>query len=651
MEGAITGGLGIHFLRPWWFLGFLPLGLIVFFLVRQRVGAQGWEAVCDAHLLPHLLVGNNRTSSRGPYILLAVVWFLCLLALAGPVWSKLPQLVFRAQSALVLVVDLSRSMDAQDIQPSRLTRAKHKVLDILKRRQEGQTALVVFSGEPYVVSPLTEDANTIAAMVSSLETSLMPALGSRPDLALLQAQDLLEQSGISNGTILLMTDGVDMSDIQPVVKKLRSQQHRVSVLGIGTSEGAPIPQSDGFLKDENGAIVLPKLNPKELKEVAKMGKGRYATIRVDDQDLDAVLSSDWTIEKQQGDPTTSRTTELWREEGPWLVLGIVALTIPAFRSGWLGIVFAMLLLTPSPGQAFFGEDWWFRPDQRGVQAMKQKDPQKAATLFEDPSWKGVANYRAGNFEEAVESFSQDNSPDGHFNRGNALARAGRLQEALEAYQTALQQAPSHQDAQHNHALIEELLKEQEDQKDSDSTGDPSQDDQSSESKESEGKQAQKSEGQEGQQEGKESSGNAQAGTQSDAGSQEDTETSSQDMKNQAPQPSSGSSGEQQESPPEFAQQGDSEEAVDEAEKQEPRAGSLPEESSTDPNEPEMEQAPMTTAELSREEKTELESQQATEQWLRRIPDDPGGLLRRKFLLEHRRRQEAGQGRVSGGKTW
>ncbi|WP_447969861.1 VWA domain-containing protein [Nitrospira sp. M1] len=650
MEGAITGGL-VHFLRPWWFLGFLPLGVMLWLLIRQRVGAQGWEVVCDAHLLPHLLVGNTRISSRSPYILLAIVWSLCLLALAGPVWSKLPQPVFRAQSALVLVVDLSRSMDAQDIQPSRLTRAKHKVLDILKRRQEGQTALVVFSGEPYVVSPLTEDANTIAAMVSSLDTSLMPAVGSRPDLALIQAHDLLEQSGISEGTILLMTDGVDMSDIQPVVKKVRSQQHRVSVLGVGTSTGAPIPQSDGFLKDENGAIVLPKLNSQELMEVARMGQGRYATIRVDDQDLDTVLPSDWTIEKQQADHTTSRTTDVWREEGPWIVLGIVALTIPAFRSGWLGIVFAMLLLTPSPGQAFFGEEWWSRPDQQGAQAMKQHDPQKASTLFEDPSWKGVANYRAGKFEEAVESFSHDDSPDGHFNRGNALARAGKLQEALTAYQAALQQAPTHEDAQHNYELIEKLLKQQDNQQDSDSKGDPSQDNQSSESQQSEEGQAQKSKDQPGQQEGKESSDNAQAGKQSDAGSQEDKDKSSQDMEEQVSQSPSGSSGEQQESTPDIAQQGNSEVDGEEDEKQEPRAGNLTDESTEDLSDGETEQKSMTAAGLSREEKTELESQQATEQWLRRIPDDPGGLLRRKFLLEHRRRQEAGQGQVSGGKTW
>ncbi|GJL62838.1 MAG: hypothetical protein NPIRA04_14920 [Nitrospirales bacterium] len=637
-----------HFLRPWWFLAFLPLGVLILLLVRQRGGAQSWEAVCDAHLLPHLLVGSNRMQSRGPYILLATVWSLCVLALAGPVWSKLPQPVFRAQSALVLVMDLSRSMDAKDIQPSRLTRAKHKVLDILKRRQEGQTALVVFSGEPYVVSPLTEDANTIAAMVSSLETSLMPTVGSRADLALLQAYDLLENSGISNGDILLMTDGVEVSDVQAVIKKIQDQQHRISVLGVGTPDGAPIPQSGGFLKDEKGAIVIPKLNPQGLKEVARMGRGQYAALRIDDQDLETVLSSDWTIDVQQADLTASRTTELWREEGPWLVLGIVALTIPAFRSGWLGIVLAMLLLTPSPGQAFLGENWWSRPDQRAARALKQDDPQKAATLFEDPSWKGVANYRAGNFQEAVESFSQDDSPDGHFNRGNALARTGKLQEALQAYQTALQQAPTHEDARHNYELIEKLLKQQENQQQSNSQGDSSQDQQSSKSEQSKEDQPQASEG---QQNGESSSEETQAKNQSNSSSQEDDGQSSQEGEQRESQPSSDFSEDHRDADSDLAQQGNSENETGEDAEQAQRAGNLADEFEKDLSDEKADPKSLTTAGLSREEKTELESQQATEQWLRRIPDDPGGLLRRKFLLEHRRRQEAGQNHVSGGKTW
>ena len=638
----MTGVLDFHFLRPWWFVGFLPLGVMIFLLIRQRVGSKSWEAICDAHLLPHLLVGSHGGQSRGPYVLLAIVWSLCLVALAGPVWSKLPQPVFRAQSALVLVLDLSRSMNAEDMKPSRLTRAKHKTLDILKRRQEGQTALVVFAGEPYVVSPLTEDAGTIAAMVSALDTDLMPLQGSRPDLALLQAEKLFKQSDIPRGQILLITDGAEESLTQGVVKKLLKAGHQFSVLGVGTAAGAPIPQSQGFVKDKGGAIVIPTLDSHALRELATRGQGRYATLTIDDQDLETVLPSDWEMSDEQQDHSTQRTTELWREEGPWIVLGIVALTIPAFRSGWLGVLLLMMLFTPTQGEAFFEKDWWNRPDQQGARALEQEDPETAATLFEDSSWKGVANYRAGNFENAVENFSQDSSADGHFNRGNALARVGQLQEALQAYQTALKQAPDHEDAQHNSELIEKLLEQQNPQENADSQGDSSKDQESSESEQSEGDSSQESgEQQEGQQESKDSQANQQSNPDAEG-------PSSQDKKQADSQPSSGSS-EESEANTDLAQQDNKKDDPGEEDTNQ-EAGRVADESETDPRDDDNQQV-MTTAGLSKEEKKELESQQATEQWLRRIPDDPGGLLRRKFLFEYRRRQESGQFNTSGGKGW
>ncbi len=636
-----------HFIRPLWFVGFLPLGVIVFLLVRQRGGSNSWESVCDAHLLPHLLSGSNRAQSRVPYILLATVWSLCLLALAGPVWSKLPQPVFRAQSALVLVLDLSRSMDVEDIQPSRLARAKHKVLDILKRRQEGQTALVVFSAEPYVVSPLTEDANTIAAMVASLDTNLMPAQGSRPDLALIQAEKLLEQSDVPKGNILLITDGVEAGDMDGVVKKLRHAGHHVSVLGVGTTDGAPIPQSNGFVKDGDGSIVIPKLDPQRLADLARNGHGRYATLTVDDQDLETVLPEEWEISDNKQDGTAQRSTELWREEGPWILLGIVALAIPAFRPGWLGLLALMLLFAPSQSDAFFGEDWWQRPDQQGARALEQDDPHTAATLFEDSSWKGVAHYRAGNYQEAVEQFSQDLTADGHFNRGNALARTGKLQEALDAYQTALQQTSTHEDAQHNYELIEKLLQQQENQRNSQSEDDSSQDSQSGKSEKSDGQETQNG-GEQQQQEG--SSQESHAGKQSDPSSDQSAGQSSQDL-DQQEQSTVGSPEEQQQEKKDLAQpdQSDADQGENEHEGQE--AGRLSQNPEEQPTDDTSDQHNMTSAGLSKKEKVELESQQAMQQWLRRIPDDPGGLLRRKFLFEHQRRQESGQYNQSGGQAW
>jgi len=175
--------LGFHFLRPWWLLLLPCLMLILWYLRRARLQSRRWQSVCDAALLPHLLISESGVRQRrGVLLMVALVGLLAITAMAGPAWKQLEQPVFRDQSALVLMLDLSRSMDATDVKPTRLTRARLKLIDMLKQRKEGQSALIVYAADAFVVSPLTEDAETIIAQISSLQTTLMPQQGSRPDL-------------------------------------------------------------------------------------------------------------------------------------------------------------------------------------------------------------------------------------------------------------------------------------------------------------------------------------------------------------------------------------------------------------------------------------------------------------------------------------
>ncbi len=366
-----------HFLRPEWLWGLLPLVGLLVFLVKRKATVQLWESVCDAHLLPHVLVGTTGAKSSSPIILVGLGWTLALVALAGPVWSQLPQPVFRAESALVIVLDVSRSMDAQDVAPSRLTRAKHKILDILQTRQEGQTALVIFAGESFVVSPLTDDARTMKTLVQTLETNLMPVQGSRPDLALLMGNELLEQAGISGGDLLLVTDGNAETETLEAIKQVASKGRRISVLGVATGDGAPIPENGGFVKDDTGAIVIPKLDPGSLQAAARLAGGRFATVTLDDSDLDFVLpavdASTISIT-----PMLNRKTNVWQEEGPWLVAVLLAVVLPAFRRGWVGAMLLCLLL-PQVSQAFSWENVWERSDQQAMKVLEQKEPD----MFQD----------------------------------------------------------------------------------------------------------------------------------------------------------------------------------------------------------------------------------------------------------------------------
>ncbi|WNM61130.1 VWA domain-containing protein [Candidatus Nitrospira neomarina] len=629
-----------HFLRPEWFWGLLPLFGLFLLIARKGTTDQIWESVCDAHLLPHLLVGTEGATRRMPLVLLGSGWIVAVFALAGPVWSQLPQPVFRAESALVMVLDLSRSMDAQDVTPSRLTRAKHKILDMLKTRKEGQTALVVYAGESFVVSPLTNDANTLVTLVQSLETELMPLQGSRTDLALEKAHELLQHVGQARGDVLLLTDGEGDPATLKVVGELQSQGMRVSVLGIGTVDGAPIPETGGFLKDQDGTVVIPKLDIPSLQAIARVGGGHYATVSADDQDINRVLPSVVPRRALSSSTSEQRTTDLWREEGPWLVLLLLVLALPAFRPGWLGMLLAFLLI-PQVSEAFSWENLWVRPDQQGIQALERDAPEEAADLFQDPGWKGIAHYRSGKYQEAEKAFSIVDTPEGHYNRGNALANLGRYEEALASYQTALTRQPDHADARHNLEIIKQLLEK-------------------SSSAEQAGESPQQSDGSSATQNnhGNEAGGQGEKSQNPSDSTHTQSDSKTVDSQKEKPEEAGSGSDSVRTSNQSNEDQNSSEESFErEAQGRNPLKAEPSKKPLSAP--PTMEEKPEDQTELSElssagdaAQSPEIEkSEQILQQWLRRIPDDPGGLLRRKFLLEHQRRVEAGRSTISQGKGW
>jgi Ca-activated chloride channel family protein len=261
------------------------------------------------------------------------------------------QPVFRSEHAMVIALDLSQSMDAQDLTPSRLTRARLKVLDILAQRSSGQTALVVYSANAFTVTPLTSDNDTIAALVNSLSTDIMPSRGSNPAAAIAKGRELLQQAGIRDGGVLLVADGAGPPAARQAAAELRAAGYTLSVLGVGTLEGAPIPErGGGFVTDGAGRIAVPKLESDGLEELAEAGGGRYAVVTADDQDIDALLRGGAGGRGAAGGP---QVTDQWQEEGPWLLLALVPLAALAFRRGWVMAVTAIAFLPGAePALAF-----------------------------------------------------------------------------------------------------------------------------------------------------------------------------------------------------------------------------------------------------------------------------------------------------------
>ena len=640
-----------HFLRPWWLLA-LPVGIaLILLLARIRQNGSGWRRVVDASLQPFVLTSSAALAGRRwPVAAAVAAWVLATVALAGPTWERLPVPAFRSNEALVVALDLSRSMDAADLTPSRLTRAKLKLLSLLERRGGGQVGLVVFSAHAFTVTPLTTDTRTISSLVGALTTDIMPSRGSHLEAGLDKAAALLKQSGVGGGEILLITDAQPSPYALQRARDLRAEGFVVHALGVGTADGAPIPEPDGgFMTDQAGRVVVPRFDAGGLRRLADDGGGRFAMLTADDSDLDTLLTNDpgQIVEGSTGEDD-GYEADVWRDAGAWLAVLLLPLVALGFRRGWVAAWLVCVLVLPvSPAGAqqsgaapgapaagapnaggnaqapeagqqtgiSVGDLWqslWQRPDQRGAGALASDDPARAARLFEDSEWRAAAEYRAGDYEASAASLAGIDTPDAHYNRGNALARAGRPDAAITAYDRALELNPDHADARYNRELLEDLLKDQESESPEES-GAPQEQQGDGEQSGSQGE----SQGEQSGSEAGESEGGSDSGQQAEdrqSGGQSSSDQSGdsqQDPQQQSADAESGDAPEQQED----GESQDGEQAADEGAADERQASG---------------------AQPSPEELEQWASEQAAEQWLRRIPQDPGGLLRRKFLYQYQR---------------
>ena len=559
-----------HFLRPLWLLG-LPVGIwLIWKLVRRSKALGRWHDLVDDALKPYVLTAPDLNLREHHWLTVAAMlaWVLATVALAGPAWERLPVPAYRSSEALVVALDLSRSMDAGDLQPTRLARAKLKLLSLLERRARGQTGLIVFSAHAFTVSPLTADTKTIAALVSSLTSDIMPSRGSYPEAGVSRAIQLIRQTGISQGEVLLMTDSGVSPRMEALAQEFREDGFTLHVMAVGTAEGGPIVQPrGGFLTDNVGQVVVSQVDLSGLERLADLGGGRFASLTPDDRDLDYLFLNSNSL---NADPSESADfqTDIWRDQGPWLSLLLIPLVVLAFKRGWVVLWLVGIILPGTRVEALTWQDLWLRADQQGQSAFESEEHQRATELFQDPEWRAAAQYRASDYAASAASLENIETADGNYNRGNALARAGAIPEAIKAYDRAIELESDHEDAIFNR----DLLLQQEPQESPDQ------------------------EGQQGENSEEDSSDNGQDQSQGD--SQEPQEGAS---------PQNG-------------------------EESEPQDAENPEQVAESDQEDSIEGTPLPTP----EELEEWASEQAADQWLRRIPQNPGGLLRRKFLYQYQR---------------
>jgi len=643
-----------HWQRPIALL-MIPAALVLLLVIRQsKQQVNRWHQYIDKNLLSHLMIDGEKQGNSLWVWLLFVACIIGAIGLAGPAWEKIPQPVHKKDDALVILFDLSPSMMAEDIKPSRLVRARYKLIDLLKQRNEGQTALVAYSGEAHIVSPLTDDIDTIINLLPALSPATMPLQGSNTEMAVRYGIKLLKDSGRNYGNILLVSDGIVNAAVDEVNTLLSASNYGFYVLGVGTPDGGPIPSRSGFVKDSSGGIVIAKLNQNILSRLASSNGGRYQQLQQSDRDVNNFVS-DWESSLSRANNTaplnnnggdgldgeTEREFDQWQDQGFWFVFVLIPFALLGFRRGWLLALFPAILMlsavpdtamaqtspaphssSPSPSgssdeaveaETSVWQDLWKTRDQQAMDAYEKKDFKRAGQLFENGDWRGAAKYHSGEFDSAEKQFSNSDSSQNHYNKGNALARAGKIDDAIDAYGEALKADPENEDAKFNLDLVEKIKqqeekKKQEDGKDDDKDQESQDKKEGDESKSGDEKKSDESEGQdqkdkdkqgdEKSDDGKKSEDNQDPKDEQQAESEKEQEQEEEKNKEQQPQPS------------QDEQKSDDKAKEDQA------------------------QASKGLDDLSDEER------QALEQWLQQVPDDPSGLLRNKFNHQYQERRRA-----------
>ena len=441
----------LHFLRPWWWLAALPLPLMLAAMMRNQHGRAALSRLADASLLPYLIRDGGRRA-RWALVFAAAIWLLAVAALAGPAWQRQPAPLYANGAARVVALSLSNDMRAQDLKPDRMTRARYAVRDLLDQAGDARTALIGYAGDAFVVAPLTPDKATVLNLLQALSPDVMPEPGNDAARAIAQALDLLKQAHVQGGEIVLVTDDADAS-ATAAARAARATGVRVDVLGIGSAQGAPVPQAEGgFARDANGGVRIARRDDNALRNLAEAGGGVYAPLGADGGGVAMIGAPAAT----QSIAAASEHADLWRDGGAWLLIPLLPLAALAFRRGWV-CVLALAFVLPQ-ARASELDSLWLRPDQRALHALQNGDYARAQELARDPQVRGAAAYRKGDYTTAAKEFARGDGAQAQYDLGNALAKGGKYEEAIAAYDRAVQRDPRLADARANKQAVMEWLK-------------------------------------------------------------------------------------------------------------------------------------------------------------------------------------------------
>lgn len=452
----------LHFLRPVWLWLLLPGVLLPLVWRYRRRQLRNFSSNIAPHLLAHLRLDGQDQHHLRPVHLTSALLIIGAVATAGPSWEQDRPDFLDNRAPLILALDLSSSMDASDIAPSRLEAAKHKLHNLIQRRQGAATGLIAYAGSAHLVLPPTRDPALLDGFLQALASNLIERPGKNA-LAVLELAKTLSAAEDNPTTLVLVSDGADSTQLEQLGKTLDGTRLQVLILAVGNSDSGLIKGSDGQpLTDSQGRPQLGRFDKEGLKQLASALDAPLGSLTVNDDDLDWIEAH-----AQQHFQRASQDQQAlhWKDAGYWLCWPLLVIAFLCIRRGWSLNWSACLLLgllLPADGaRANDLVDAFFTPDQQGRWAFEHQHYPAAAAHFSDPYWKGIAAYNAADYDLALASFAQLDSAPAYFYLGNIYVRRFKFDQAIAAYTQALRLQPEFAEAQANLALARALQKDYE----------------------------------------------------------------------------------------------------------------------------------------------------------------------------------------------
>lgn len=418
-----------HFLRPWWLLGLIIPAAVYVFTYKNSQIQSAWQKVCDKNLLDYLLIKNNGTKGYKASVSAALITLFLVMALAGPTWLKKENPALSVENPVMILLNMSGEMWNKDVSPSRIERAKYVIKDLTKSLKNTESGLIVYSKEPFMITPLTEDTSLIDNIMSALQLDIMPQDGDRLDRAIELAVSRMQKTGLPHGNLIVITSNV-------------GERFDAALTSASQASDA------GF--DVN-IVNISKTTNDKLQMVADKGNGLYLNYQ---QSLAPLIQKINDITAKEIKQSKNMQT-VWEDMG-WYLLWLPALLfLFSFRRGAFVIIWGCFF------NIYTAEASWFLNDnQEALHDFEKQNYAEAAEKFTDTQWKGAAAYKNGDYEAAYENFLQKTDATALYNQGNALAKGGKIAEAIKKYEEALQKQPDFADAKFNL----EYLKKQQQQK-------------------------------------------------------------------------------------------------------------------------------------------------------------------------------------------